>query len=80
MTKREKRFTLSLMEGFDSCERCGGTGLIARGEHLRKIRIALNLTLKDIAARAKCSIPFVSDVERGRRDAPHRLKAAYGIK
>ena len=68
------------MEGFESCEKCGGTGLIPLGAHLRKIRRELNLGLKDIAARAGVSIVFVSDVERGRRAATRKLFAAYGLK
>ncbi|MGD0383657.1 MAG: transcriptional regulator [Thermoguttaceae bacterium] len=40
------------------------------GETLRHLRRAKEMTLADIADTIRCSIVFISDVERGRRNPP----------
>lgn len=53
-------------------------------ERLRKRRRELAMTLKDIAESAGCSIPYVSELERGMKEPPpegtlHRLARALRI-
>lgn len=54
------------------------------GAQVRDARIASGRTLKDVAATLGLSIPFVSDIERGRRTPPipssaRRWAAAVGL-
>jgi transcriptional regulator with XRE-family HTH domain len=49
-------------------------GLI--GVVLRRIRIAQNRTLRDVAETARVSVPYLSEVERGRKEPSSELLAA----
>jgi transcriptional regulator with XRE-family HTH domain len=55
------------------------------GKYLRTTRKRLGLTLKTVAASYGCSIPYLSDIERGNRKIPSSdidrefLVRAYGI-
>lgn len=49
-------------------------GLI--GVVLRRIRIAQNRTLRDVAESARVSVPYLSEVERGRKEPSSELLAA----
>ncbi|MGD0516676.1 MAG: helix-turn-helix transcriptional regulator [Thermoguttaceae bacterium] len=40
------------------------------GETLRRLRRAKEMTLAEVADTIRCSIVFISDVERGRRNPP----------
>jgi transcriptional regulator with XRE-family HTH domain len=40
------------------------------GEQLRRLRRAKELTLADLADTIRCSIAYISDVERGKRNPP----------
>ncbi|MCY2953492.1 MAG: helix-turn-helix transcriptional regulator [Planctomycetota bacterium] len=40
------------------------------GTELRRLRIAAKRTLKDVAMALGNSVPYVSDIERGRRNPP----------
>ncbi|MFF7320538.1 helix-turn-helix domain-containing protein [Streptomyces albogriseolus] len=46
------------------------------GDVLRKERQAQERTLKDVAAAARISMPYLSEVERGRKEASSEVLAA----
>ena len=49
-------------------------GLI--GTVLRRIRLGQGRTLKDVAETARVSVPYLSEVERGRKEASSELLAS----
>ena len=49
-------------------------GLI--GTVLRRIRLGQNRTLRDVAEAARVSVPYLSEVERGRKEPSSELLAA----
>jgi transcriptional regulator with XRE-family HTH domain len=49
-------------------------GLI--GTVLRRTRLGQNRTLRDVAERARVSVPYLSEVERGRKEPSSELLAA----
>lgn len=54
-----------------ACERCKGTGLEPDwdlvGRHMRQLRKEKGLSLRELGSRVSCSIPHLSDLERGKR-------------
>jgi transcriptional regulator with XRE-family HTH domain len=46
------------------------------GEVLRRIRREQERTLSDVAERAQVSVPYLSEVERGRKEASSEVLAA----
>lgn len=46
------------------------------GDVLRARRIAQSLTLRDVSARARVSLGYISEVERGQKEASSELLAA----
>ncbi|MFF7487128.1 helix-turn-helix domain-containing protein [Streptomyces luteogriseus] len=46
------------------------------GDVLRRERLAQERTLKDVADRARISMPYLSEVERGRKEASSEVLAA----
>ncbi|MFG3103932.1 helix-turn-helix domain-containing protein [Streptomyces sp. NPDC048182] len=46
------------------------------GEVLRRVRRAQGRTLKDVADAARISMPYLSEVERGRKEASSEVLAA----
>ncbi|MEY9988864.1 transcriptional regulator with XRE-family HTH domain [Streptomyces sp. V4I8] len=46
------------------------------GEVLRRERLAQERTLKDVADAARISMPYLSEVERGRKEASSEVLAA----
>jgi transcriptional regulator with XRE-family HTH domain len=46
------------------------------GEVLRARRIAQELTLRDVSARARVSLGYISEVERGQKEPSSELLAA----
>lgn len=54
------------------CHHCDGSGRetdpVALGAHMRKQRLALRLSLREVASRMDFSAPFISDLEHGRRN------------
>ncbi len=67
-----------------ACHCCDGTGKeldpVGIGQWLRVHREARSLTLREVARRMKLSGPYLSDLERGRRnwndDLVNRFKEA----
>jgi len=55
----------------------------AMGEVLHEARVARNLTLRDVSARAQVSLGYLSELERGRKEASSELLnaicAALGV-
>ncbi len=46
------------------------------GEVLRARRVAEGLTLRDVSAKARVSLGYISEVERGQKEASSELLAA----
>lgn len=46
------------------------------GEVLRSRRLELGLTLRDVSARARVSLGYISEVERGQKEPSSELLAA----
>ena len=46
------------------------------GDVLRRARLGQGRTLADVAARARVSVPYLSEVERGRKEASSEVLAA----
>jgi transcriptional regulator with XRE-family HTH domain len=46
------------------------------GEVLRRERLAQDRTLKDVAEAARISMPYLSELERGRKEASSEVLAA----
>ncbi|NDZ83651.1 helix-turn-helix transcriptional regulator, partial [Streptomyces sp. SID10853] len=46
------------------------------GDVLRRERLAQERTLKDVADRARISMPYLSELERGRKEASSEVLAA----
>jgi len=65
---------------FEPCSKCGGTGKQidqrAFGEAKRKARLRAGWSLRTVAKRMHFTAPFISDLERGRRNwLPHHITA-----
>lgn len=50
---------------------------VATGAEMRSLRTAHRISLREIARRMKLSAPFISDLERGRRNWTPALALAY---
>lgn len=63
-----------------SCDKCNGSGTIMQVNpaKLREIRVKAGLSLRDLAKRGDVTAPYLSDVERGRRNFTLRLEKLYG--
>ena len=48
----------------------------ALGDVLRRVRLAQRRTLADVAEAARVSVPYLSEVERGRKEASSEVLAA----
>jgi hypothetical protein len=46
------------------------------GDHLRRTRLNQGRTLADVARAARVSLPYLSEVERGRKEASSEILAA----
>lgn len=66
-------------ESFQQCPRCSGSGTVAVVNHLllREARIATGLSLRRVAKRLHVTAPYISDIERGRRNATKTIVAFY---
>lgn len=47
----------------------------AIGRALRRIRLERGLTLRELAARSRVSMPYLSEIERGRKEASSEILA-----
>jgi transcriptional regulator with XRE-family HTH domain len=50
---------------------------VATGAAMRQLRKAHNVSMREIARRMKLSAPFISDLERGRRNWTGKLAIEY---
>jgi transcriptional regulator with XRE-family HTH domain len=48
----------------------------ALGEVLRRRRLLLGRTLRDVAAESRVSLPYLSEIERGRKEPSSEILAA----
>ena len=48
------------------------------GGHMRKLREGANVSLRELAHRAELSAPYISDLERGRRNWSPELVRRLG--
>lgn len=70
-----------------TCATCGGKGVVLderkMGEYVRSEREALEMSLRELARRAGCSAPYLSDLELGKRPfgdrASIRVLAELGL-
>ena len=60
-----------------ACSACGTPKSVINGEWLRFERETAGLTLREMARRLGYSAPYVSDVERNRRNCTSKIRAAY---
>jgi len=55
-----------------TCPKCDGTGSVLdprlQGQQMRSLRVKKQISLREIAKRTGLSAPYISDLERGRRD------------
>ena len=62
------------------CSYCNGTGRVIDATYLRNLRLTQGLSLREVARRAGFSVPYISDLELGRRplrgELGKRLEAA----
>ena len=61
------------------CDRCGGTGGydVPAPMALRRRREKTGMSLRALAKQLGYSTPYLSDVERGRRNTTAKILAAY---
>lgn len=63
------------------CERCDGTGKVmdprSVGKEARAARLLAGFTLGEVAHLIGYSVPYVSDLEHGRRNWTNDLRARY---
>ena len=76
---RVERGALSAVVGqrLERCSRCGSVIEVLDGEHLRRIRRAAGLGLREFARSLGRSAPYISDVELNRRRVTPSIKIAY---
>lgn len=60
-----------------ACSACGGPRPVVNGDWLRERRKAAGLTLREMAGRLDFSAPYISDVERNRRNCTPAIRKAY---
>jgi len=60
-----------------ACSRCGTPQAVLNGAWLRYRREAAGLTLREFATRRGVSAPYISDIEKNRRNCLPEMRAAY---
>jgi transcriptional regulator with XRE-family HTH domain len=50
-----------------TCPKCGGSGEIITGDEARQLRQKRGLTLSQVSTKMKISLPYLADLEHGRR-------------
>lgn len=61
----------------EGCPKCGAPCAVVNYKWLREVRLASQLTLSQMADRLGYSVPYMSDIERGKRDCTQRVREAY---
>jgi transcriptional regulator with XRE-family HTH domain len=61
----------------EPCPRCGSAQRVVNGAWLRERRTRAGLSLRDVGARLGYSAVYLSDIERGRRNALPRIVKVY---
>jgi len=65
---------------WQECPCCAGRGKILPPEALRSLRVARSVSLSELSRSSGVSVTYLSDVERGRRNAgPHIQKIYSGF-
>jgi hypothetical protein len=63
------------------CHHCAGSGQErdpwALGDEMRRLRLAADKSLREVAEKMKISPPYLSDLERGNRTFSDALMARY---
>lgn len=60
-----------------ACQTCGASRAVLNGAWLRFVRQRAGLTLREFATRAGVSAPYISDIERNRRNCLPAMRARY---
>ncbi len=64
-----------------TCPKCDGTGAVLDprcvGEHMRELREKQGISLRSVAKTLGVSVPYASDLERGRRGWRTELVIRY---
>ena len=61
----------------ESCSKCGSLHSVINGAWLRERRKRAGLTLRDFAKRVGVSAPYISDIEKNRRNCLPAMLDAY---
>lgn len=61
----------------EACSKCGTPRTVLNGAWLRERRIKAGYTLRDFAKRVGKSAPYISDIERNRRNCLPAMRDAY---
>ena len=59
------------------CRACGAPQSTINGAWLRTVREKAGLTLREFAERAGVSAPYISDIERNRRNCLPNMRKRY---
>lgn len=59
------------------CPRCGSPERVINPKWLRAVRLAAGLTLRAMATRSHVSVPYLCDIEHGRRNCLPKMAANY---
>lgn len=60
-----------------SCPCCSGNKKVINGQLLKYARERANLSQREFGKFLKVSSPYISDIERNRRDCPEDIFEAY---
>lgn len=61
----------------EPCSKCGSPRSVVNGAWLRERRMAAGLSLREMARRLGFSAPYVSDVEKNKRNCLPKFRKAY---
>jgi DNA-binding XRE family transcriptional regulator len=59
------------------CPHCGQDMRLPKGLYLRDLREAAGISQREFGKKFGVSSPYISDIERNRRECPPEIKAAY---
>ena len=60
-----------------ACPKCGSNWMVVDGGTMRGVRLLAGLTLEEVSEEGKCSVAYVSAVERGSRICSDELFEVY---